>query len=398
MKRNKNHILFVVMFAITMLLLFSSIIQKEFKIFKFREIQGVTVKTQKPKFNLKYFTNFEYQKNLNKYLEDNFGFREPLILLYNQYAWSLFNKKFSYNVTVGKDNFLYEPWVIKEYNQTEIHYKQNTYEQLYNKCDSVIDLIYKFQELYSSLGKTFVFCLIPDKAVIYPEYVPEKNNYKPNTIGIPEYYSINLKEKGVNVLDFKDWYLSIKDTTDILVYPQTGTHWSMITSAYSFDSIIKYAEVLSNRNIVDYSFSEPYKEEAKGVDVDLESVLNLLFPIKKPLQYYVDVSIANVDNNNKPNAIFLGDSYIWNIYAQMHLTSIFNQNPYWYYYNSIYYDPNNKTNVSEINLYDELMNSDYLFVMYSYTMTPKIPVNFFKEAIEVLSQNNDSININSTID
>ncbi|MGI6719064.1 MAG: alginate O-acetyltransferase AlgX-related protein [Bacteroidales bacterium] len=393
--KKKNHvILFIVMFAVTMLLLFASIIQKEFKIFKFRKILGVTVETTKPKFNLEDFNNFEYQKNLNKYLEDNFGFREPLILLYNQYAWSLFNKKFSHNVTVGKDNFLFEPWVIEEYNQTASYYKLNTYEQLYSKCDSVIELIYQFQNLYTNLGKTFVICLVPDKAVMYPEYLPDKNRFKPNTLGIPEYYSINLKKKGVNVLDFKDWFFSIKDTTDILVYPQTGTHWSMITSAYSFDSIIKYAESLSNKKIADYSFSKPYKKEANGIDVDLESILNLLKPIKKPLQYYVDIKVSNIDKDKKPNLIFLGDSYIWNIYAQMHLTEVFNKYPYWYYYNTIYYDPNHN-NVNELNLYDELINSDYLFVIYSYTMTPKIADEFFEKAIKVLSENNDTIRKNS---
>ena len=78
-----------VLFALLMLFLFASIIQKQTGLIRFRPLGGVIVATPKPQLSFETYRNNSYQQQLEKYASENFGLREPVIRIYNQYRLAL---------------------------------------------------------------------------------------------------------------------------------------------------------------------------------------------------------------------------------------------------------------------------------------------------------------------
>ena len=78
----------VVLFSILMVLLFLPMLQEHFQLIPLKPLYGVTIETRKPKFYLKTYRSGDYAKQEEAYLGEHFGFREPIIRLYNQYLWS----------------------------------------------------------------------------------------------------------------------------------------------------------------------------------------------------------------------------------------------------------------------------------------------------------------------
>ena len=70
MKKYIYHILF----GILLLFLFLPMIQKKVK-FDIKPLNGVTYKTEFPKFEMETFNSGKYQSQLEKYIAENFGFR-----------------------------------------------------------------------------------------------------------------------------------------------------------------------------------------------------------------------------------------------------------------------------------------------------------------------------------
>ena len=80
----------VILFALTALLLFASAIQQQTGLCKFKELSGVVYSNPKPELTWRNFINCGLQDSTEAYLQQNFGFREPLTRFYNQTEWTLF--------------------------------------------------------------------------------------------------------------------------------------------------------------------------------------------------------------------------------------------------------------------------------------------------------------------
>ena len=83
----KNKILYSILFSLLMIFLFLPLMQKELNIFKIKSLEGVTLKTEKPVLSLNNIATTEYQGAIERYISENFGFRESVIRLYNQYIY-----------------------------------------------------------------------------------------------------------------------------------------------------------------------------------------------------------------------------------------------------------------------------------------------------------------------
>ena len=102
MKRNFNKILFIVTIVFFQILLIQSIWHP----INFRPLDGATYKTEFPKLTFKSYKDNSFQKQFNKYSQENFGFREWALRFYNQYLWSAYHKTNAYIVMEGKTCFI----------------------------------------------------------------------------------------------------------------------------------------------------------------------------------------------------------------------------------------------------------------------------------------------------
>ena len=316
----------VILFALTAILLFLFPIQQTTGLFKFKKLAGVTEEQPKPKLTVERWKDYQFQEGVEAYLQQHYGFREPLTRLYNQYIWDFYGKTFA------KDR----SWVF------------------------VSD-----DEILNGLDIHLFVLLEPGKEQIYPEHIPESTKYHQEKVfSAHDFLHQRFEALGINYIDAGEWFQQMKDTADFLLFPQTGTHWSNLASMYVADSLIRYMEDLGHINIQNFSIGEKYVR-TKEPDDDLEQWLNLIRPLKRTPNYYAKTRLEKDPTAVKPKLITIGDSFYWNLLNHSPFKKIFGAYPYWYYYSTAYYTGSYERPITEVDPFEEVLSSDFIMLAYS---------------------------------
>lgn len=382
-----------ILFALTAALLFASMLQKWFPWREFEPLQGVVVEQPKPELSFGNFAQGTYQQQTEPYLKQHFGYREPLIRLYNQYLWDFYHKTpvEGGQVVFGKNDWLYEPWVVTDYYQKQyLKYAADSTEMA-SMLAKEARRIYQLQQILEPYGVHLFASMVPSKDLVYPEYLPDdKDTTSQPKISARFFNEEEYTRLGVNHLNLEQYFLQIKDTADFLLFPKTGTHWSRYASLYAADTLIRYMEHLGDMNIRNLVIGPRELAEARETDKDLESLMNLSRPMPKPKCYYATTSTDGDSTAQKPKMIVVGDSFWWCIALQIPLQEIFSSAPYWYYNSTIYYDKAYHS-VDEVNLVDELLSADFITLFYSSTQQYRMNNEFPKKALVALCYDPEEI-------
>lgn len=364
-----NHIK-TILFSLTAVLLFASLLQQATGFCKVKELKGVVSQTPKPDISIQNFRTGKLQKGLENYLQQHYGFREPLTRLYNQYLWSLFHftqVEEDKRILISDDNWIFEPWSVEEFYQSRSYRFAEDSLEMVNKMEAEVLRLYQLQHILEPHGTHLFVALLPGKELICDEHMPKnKEFFEKKQITAADYYSKRFVELGINHVNFADWFVQIQDTVNYPLFPQTGTHWSNYASMHVADSLIRYMEWLGDVNLMNLEIGQPY-EKTLYPDDDLESLMNLIWPLKKAPNYMADVRFIPDSTAVKPKLITIGDSFYWNLVNKSSFGTPFSAFPYWFYFSSAYFSGSN-TNVSQIDVLDEVLSSD--FVMLSYSTAP----------------------------
>ena len=243
-----------ILFTLTAVLLFASMLQKAFQWREFKPLKGVVVEQPMPELNDSSFTDGSFQLQTEQYLKQHFGCREPLIRLYNQYLWDFYKKSpvIGGQIVMGKNGWIYEPWVVDDYYQKQFLKYASDSTQMAAMLTEEAERVLQLQELLESHGVRLFMCLVPAKDLIYPEYLPE--NQDTSHCAEPKISARFFNEEeftrlGINHLNLEQWFLQIKDTADFLLFPKTGTHWSRYAALQAVDTLIRYMEHLDGINM-----------------------------------------------------------------------------------------------------------------------------------------------------
>lgn len=379
MKRNQGfHIVLCVVLTV---LLFLPLVQQEFHPFPVKKLNGAAVKAEKPKLDLNTYRDMSYQTQLEDYVADRFGFRESVIRLYNQYLW-MFRKTYAADVVVGKDRWLYSKTSVLD------HYRQRPYEfetsneALKLKFEKELKRLKTVQELLARRGTQLFVLICPAKDMVYPEHLPEGDKFvMGDGLRAIDYYPQAFAENGIHCLDVCTWFQQIKDTVGYPLFPQRGMHWSNIACMHASDSIFRYMEQLTGKNMPDLKIGPLYHDATRNPDGDLEQNLNLAWGIL-PAEHncYANVEVVRDSAAQQLNLITIGDSFFWNMCYALPMDSIFNRYVYWYYFNTVYFDPEH-TNVSQVDLMEELDRADVVMISLSATQLYEINHGFLSQAL-----------------
>ena len=75
----------LILFTLLMVFLFVPVIQEWGGVFPVKPLKGVFEPTPKPELTFDNYKSNIYQTQIEKYVSEHFGMREPIIRLYNQY-------------------------------------------------------------------------------------------------------------------------------------------------------------------------------------------------------------------------------------------------------------------------------------------------------------------------
>ena len=376
----KNNIFHSTLFIVLMALLFLPLVQEHVEPFSFKSLNGVSEPTAKTKLTFGNYASGTFQNQVEVYIGENFGFREPVIRLYNLYLWSFFRKTNSHSVVIGKNNYLFGREVIDDYKGCYMYNYADHLGQLRHNLRNEAIRLRKVQEILLEYNKHLFVLMEPSKAKVYPEFLPDHIVPTSDHITAADIYPLLFDSLGVNYLNFDTWFQQIKDSVDYELYPQTGTHWSNIAALYATDSILRYMRSVSSYNLPELNISPMLFDTNMVPDSDLENLLNIGRKIRTVPNQYAHFEISGDTAVSKPSFLTIGDSYFWNISYHIPLERIFSKHHFWYYNSTIYYDAEHHS-TSEVNIAEQLMNADFVMVSYCTTMLYSMSNSFSSKAI-----------------
>lgn len=283
-------------------------VQEQWRPFQLKPLNGFTPATAFPTFNLKNFASGKYQDTLEQYSSENFGFREWAIRLYNQAAYSCFNKITNDNVVEGLNHELY----LKMYLDDAMgHLLWGAYPDVETAKAAARENVEETLRLIDTLRQhdiTFLFVFAPSKTKVYPEWMPEQCHTF--DFSLQEYYIELFKEYNIPHIDFLNYFRSIKDTAAYPLYTRMGTHWAASTIPWVGDSILRKIEDLTQYNlpsqlVVDTNITTDYYI----MDNELERQMNLMFPLPKPAVPNPTFVYTDTIDADRPGLLIIGDSY-----------------------------------------------------------------------------------------
>ena len=386
MKKGNGNIFYGILFGLLMVFLFSFMIQEHFKPFKTKELMGYFLKPEKPKFRWEWYKNGYFQQSIEKYITNNYGFREPIIRLYHQYCWDFFGKEYVSYIYSGKERWLYYDHNIEDYYGTEMYHWYPDAEAARQGYEQEVRLLNKVKGILEDYDVTLMTFIAPSKNVIYPEYLPRREK-DTTTLNPREYFARRFNETGMPCFEMNDYFMKMKDTCSFYLFPPTGDHWTF-SCVYATDSLLRFMEQQRGIKLPHIEYGNEYHTECRiGDDQnrDLEGELNLLRPITfnpkyayKELDYWVVSDSTTV----KPSALFIGNSFLLRTIAYVPPKEVFSDFQFWYY-NRVAYQGLDRLidSVSFLNRLDYLLDADYIVWFSSASQMYRATEGFAEDAI-----------------
>ena len=388
----------LVLFIILMLLLFAPMVQKRTGWVKTESLKGVYPTTPYPLLNFKDFRSGNYQKQMEQQLSERFGFREPVIRLYNQYLWDFYRKTYAHDIVAGKHNWLYYRQNVNDYYGTEMYRWLPDAPTARETFDREARLMLKLRGVLQDYGIEFLMFMAPEKGFLYPEHLPDRQR-DTTSINAREYYSAKFEENGFPFIEMTSWFQALKeaDTLPYSLISQTGAHWGF-SSVLAADSLLRFMEALKGEPLFKLAIG-PFHQSADSTqndDHDLEMNLNLIRKMRHPYDRLYDAEVTVVADSTvrKPKVLFIGNSYLWRMHYYIPFDKLFEQSEFWFYNSTAYYGPNysEQCPVLKLNLLEKVLDADYIVWFTTGNQMYKATYGFVETALMNLCVDDDKAN------
>ncbi len=351
-------------------LLILPLVQRKTSLFDIAPLKGAIVQESNVFFTWTGWYDESYQHGKEKYINQQFGFRNTLVRLNNQIDFSVFNKANANGVVVGKQNYLYEENYIRDFKGANFIGRERIRE--------VVNRLVSIDSVFRKLNKTLLVVFAPGKASFYPEFIPDRYLQVNDSTNFKSYREA-IATSGISYIDFNTYFCQQKNRGPFLLYPKTGIHWSDYGSLLAVDSISRLLGSLRGYDPVQMYWDEYIqKDSVSMIDGDIESGMNLLFEISKPRLRY---PIVQYDEAGKyrPSLINIGDSFYWNIYSKDVANKLFNHAGFGYYFKDIY-SPllTTNTDVDEVDVKSLIDQYEVVMLLYTEATMERFPDSFDK--------------------
>lgn len=361
---------------------FIEIIQVRFKPFTVKKLKGAFEKVEEPELTTKDFLSGDFQHRFNLFHEDALQLHPFFVRVRNQFSYWLYDKAYASNVVIGKENVLYQDFYIDSYlgkdyvGEEEVRTDVNRFVQV--------------QKKFRDSGKQLVLLIAPGKVSMFPEFLPDRFADEIKNTSNYEIYTKELGAKGAVYFDAQKYLRSIRDTSTHPLFPRTGTHWSGYAVTIVADTLFKFLEHHIGKDFGTIKNNPGIVADTglRFTDSDIGDAMNLLFPIKPYSMYYPSVTFNVKNEETKPDALLIGDSFTQSfIFFYPYFDSLFSKDSRFWYYNKVVAYPENcpeyYKNVTDLNLSEEINKRD-LFLIVSTEQNLKDFGFGFLESVERL--------------
>jgi hypothetical protein len=347
-------------FVFLVMLLFLPIGQRFLKFHTVIPLNGAQPFSQYPTFHLKDWHKGTYQQLVELFVKDNFGFRNSLLRYTNSLDLVLFQTANAKDVVVGKDNYLFFDYNIENYLGIR--------RQSPNTVDSLFVLTDSLRNSLKNRGIDLVFVVAPSNAYYYSDKFPYQYDRVPKKENDYEYYLKKFEQYNLNYVDFNSWFMEIKDTVSVDLFPKYGTHYTYFSAVWVGDSLVSYLEKLRGIDMPEIVQSSVKLDTMRFYEHDLANILNVGHDLKHEKVYYHDLSFKT-ENKSRPKVLVVGDSFYWPVLNQLIPLNCFENVDYWFYNNLVYPESFTETKTTDQVDLDSLYNGlDVILVFSSSTL------------------------------
>jgi len=344
-----------------MVLLFLPMIQQYTQYFTETSLQGAFVPPPKPEYTFEKVQSFQYQKEIEDYLNYNFGFRPFFVKLKNTWEYLFFKQINVADQIEGKNGYIYS-----------LGSTERTFGHYYNGQENNANTVFKINLLRNEIeknGGTLFVVIAPSKESIYPEYLPEK--YQNTNTVLSDYHDFISEYNKWNI-PYLDLYMQFKNyklNTSIPLFTKTGFHWSTYATTFVQDSICRKLERQLSITLPKFEqVGVEISDTAREADDDFEEPMNLLFSLNSGKYIYpIFKLLPSKKETKKPKVIIIGDSFFWQVKNLRVLKSLLSEESrFWYYFSKSF--PLGDIAGGELNKQDamkELLDADAVILLGS---------------------------------
>ena len=383
----KNSVTKTILFVLTMILLFAFVVQKQARLWTFKPLEGVYEPSPDPPMTFENFRTGRYQEQIEPVLREQFGFREPLIRLYNQFLYDFFRTTYNKDIVVGQDGWLFFIQHVNDYYGKELYRWYASNEEAIDTYDREARLIWKLRNVLKDYDIDFMVFMAPQKGFLYPEHLPY-GKADTTTVNAREFYSARFDEYGIPYIEMTKWFINMKeaDTLPYSLFPQTGAHWGF-SSALATDSLMRFMGDLKGISLPQLHFGPLHPSAPKTLkdDYDIEKLANLVRPLPHPDDRLLEaeVTFSTDSTTTQPSALFVGTSFLFRMYYYVPFSEIFPESQFWYYNSTVHYGEgyNEKTKTKELDMLQQLLESDYVVLFSEGEQMCKMSFGFVERAL-----------------
>ena len=392
----------LVLFIILMLLLFAPMVQKRTGWVKTESLKGVYPTTPYPLLKFKDFRSGDYQKQMEQQLSERFGFREPVIRLYNQYLWDFYRKTYAHDIVAGKHNWLYYQQNVNDYYGTEMYRWLPDAPTARETFDREARLMLKLRGVLQDYGIEFLMFMAPEKGFLYPEHLPDRQ-WDTTSVNAREYYAAQFEENGFPYIEMTSWFQALKeaDTLPYSLISQTGAHWGF-SSVLAADSLLRFMETLKGKPLPRLAIGAFHEsaDSTQNDDHDLEMNLNLMRKMRHPYDRLYDAEVTVVPDTSvrKPKVLFIGNSYLWRMRYYIPFDELFERSEFWFYNSTAYSGPDytEQTPVANLDLIEKVLDADFVVWFTTGNQMYKATYGFVEKALIDFCIDDDKANATRT--
>ena len=321
---------FLIQFVIILVAFTATLLQGFTHVIKMKPLAGYVSDEQPVKLSFKTYYDGTFQNYLTDHAKRNSGFREVCIRSYNQSLFSLFGKSTNNTLVPGLNKEMYLQIYLNEIKGKTLKDCYGSEEYFKTKAQKDIEKTLVLIDSLKHHNTAFLFVEAPSKTWVYPEYMPQEYQDSIMSFCVQDYYTQLFKENGIPHIDFLSYFKSLKGKTKYPLYSRYGTHWAESTIPFVSDSILTKIGSLIGQEMphivcVDENLTTKYSKQ----DGEIESLMNLLLPIRKPAIPQPIMALSDT-TLRKPNILVIADSY----FIQLHescFADAFDRCEYWKY-------------------------------------------------------------------
>jgi len=331
----------------------------------------------------------DFQKKTEEWFAQGLGLRGHFVKTDNQVSFSVFreiNSNDHTQVVLGKDAYLFEKGYIDSFNKRDV-------VPLMTLEERVVQLR-QLQDVLRDRDIDFLLLLAPSKATVHPEFLPEKYVVQHKKDQPTNYDKILplLDKHGVEYVDAHGYFVSQKDAVSPTFFARGGTHWSYYGLCQFAGQLTERMRDISQKQYRQVACSKTkLKSALYGADRDLFELINVWDQnALNGLTPYSKVSSVVPENVYQPNALFVGDSFLFTLTGMLRGQEVFVDQETYYYFNTVYTYQGNELLHTEpidregLDFEEHVFDKDLIIIEANETGIQDIGFGFVERALSAL--------------